>query len=41
MYAKAIGHMKRYLELVPSGPEARTARDKMQAWENGIAPAAR
>jgi tetratricopeptide (TPR) repeat protein len=41
MYAKAIGHMKRYLELVPNAPDARAARDKMQAWETKIAPGAR
>lgn len=32
MHAKAIGHMKRFLELVPNAPESRAARDKLKAW---------
>jgi tetratricopeptide (TPR) repeat protein len=36
MYAKAIGHMKRYLELAPNAPEAGAARIKMQDWEKKL-----
>ena len=32
MFDKAIGHMKRYLELTPNAPEAPMARDKIQIW---------
>jgi tetratricopeptide (TPR) repeat protein len=39
MFAKAVAHMKRYLELLPNGPEAPFARTRMQGWEAGIGKA--
>ena len=36
MYAKAICHMKRYLELYPDAKDAQAARDKMYIWEGKL-----
>jgi len=36
LYAKAIGYMKRYLELAPDAPDARAARDKITIWEDKL-----
>jgi tetratricopeptide (TPR) repeat protein len=32
-YDQAIGHMRKYLTLVPNAPDARAAQDKIYAWE--------
>jgi tetratricopeptide (TPR) repeat protein len=36
MYAKAVCHMKRYLELCPDAKDTQAARDKMYIWEEKI-----
>ena len=36
MYAKAVCHMKRYLELYPDAKDAQAARDKLYLWEEKI-----
>ena len=32
-YTEAVREMKRYLQLVPEGPNARAAQDKIYEWE--------
>ncbi len=35
-YAEAVGHMKRYLELVPEAKDAKAAQEKIYVWEGKI-----
>jgi tetratricopeptide (TPR) repeat protein len=39
IHAKAIAHMKRYLELVPGAPDAAAGRSRLAAWEKAAADA--
>jgi hypothetical protein len=32
-YPSAVGHMRKYLELVPDAPDAQAARDKIALWQ--------
>jgi tetratricopeptide (TPR) repeat protein len=36
LYSKAVGYMKRYLELAPDAPDARAARDKIIIWQDKL-----
>lgn len=36
MYAKAITHMKRYLELSPDAKDAKAAQEKIYVWEEKV-----